>query len=218
MKLVSPYRYIKQYTKISLEPYYMNCDIRNNMKLILKKNVEKKCNKNGFVDEVYRIIDYSDGYMPPENLNGNVLYNIIYHCKICIPVENTMVIGLIKIIHQELIIAINGPIMFFIPKDKIDINVWSINDGFYNIIHKKKLVVGNYIKIQIINKRLNLNDTQIKTIGNLIDFATEEEIDRFYGNKIIESHNNIDSEEQNNNKSHNISEEQNNNKSTNIKE
>ena len=57
-KLVSPYKNIKQYTRISLEPYHMNSDIRNNMKLTLKKKVEKKCNKNGFIDEVYKILEY----------------------------------------------------------------------------------------------------------------------------------------------------------------
>lgn len=38
MKLVSPYRNIKQYTKISLEGYHLNSDIKNNMKIVLKKN------------------------------------------------------------------------------------------------------------------------------------------------------------------------------------
>jgi len=42
MKLTSPYRNIKQNTNISIEPYYMNSDIRNNMKIVLKKKVEKK--------------------------------------------------------------------------------------------------------------------------------------------------------------------------------
>ena len=39
MKLVSPYRNIKQHTRISIEPYHMNSDIKNNMKIILKKKV-----------------------------------------------------------------------------------------------------------------------------------------------------------------------------------
>ena len=34
MKLVSPYKNIKQYTRISLEAYYMNSDIKNNIKMI----------------------------------------------------------------------------------------------------------------------------------------------------------------------------------------
>ena len=187
MKLVSPYRNIKQYTKISLEPYYMNTDIINNMKVVLKKKIEKKCNKNGYVDEVYRIMEYSDGIMPAENLNGNAIYNIIYHCKICIPIENTIIIGLIKVINQELIIAINGPIMFFIPKENIETTIWDVHDGYVNKTDKKKLVIGDYVKIQILDKRINQNDTQIRTIGKLLEIANEEEIDKFYGTKIVET-------------------------------
>ena len=41
MKLVSPYRNIKQYTRISIDPYHMNSDIKNNMKIILKKKQKK---------------------------------------------------------------------------------------------------------------------------------------------------------------------------------
>ena len=52
--------------------------------------------------------------------------------------------------------------MFFIPKDKIDINIWNINDGFYNKVNKKKLSIGNYIKILVINKRLNYNLYYVK--------------------------------------------------------
>ena len=163
----------------------MNSDIKNNMKIVLKKKVEKKCNKNGFIDEVYRILEYSDGLMPPENLNGSAIYNITYHCKICIPVENAILLGQVKVINQELIIAINGPIMFFIPKENIDTNTWDIADGYMNKNFKKKLVSGDYIKIQIINKRINQNDTQIKSIGKLIDFATPEEVEKYFGTKIV---------------------------------
>jgi DNA-directed RNA polymerase subunit E'/Rpb7 len=185
MKLVSPYRNIKQYTRISVESYHMNSDIKNNMKIILKKKVEKKCNKNGFVDEVYRILEYSDGMMPPENLNGAAIYNITYHCKLCIPVENTMVIGQVRVINQELIVAINGPIMFFIPKENVDNNVWDIPDGYMNKLKKRKLISGDYIKIQIVDKRINQNDSQIKSIGKLLDFTTPEEVDKYFGSKIV---------------------------------
>jgi DNA-directed RNA polymerase subunit E'/Rpb7 len=185
MKLVSPYRNIKQYTRISVEPFHMNSDIKNNMKIILKKKVEKKCNRNGFVDEVYRILEYSDGIMPPENLNGSAIYNITYHCKLCIPVENTSIIGMIKVINQELVVAVNGPIMFFIPKENVDTNVWDIPDGYFNKNKKRKLMAGDYVKIQIMDKRINQNDSQIKSIGRLIDFASSDEVDKYYGAKIV---------------------------------
>lgn len=185
MKLVSPYRNIKQYTRILIESFHMNSDIRNNMKIVLKKKVEKKCNKNGFVDEVYRILEYSDGFMPPENLSGGAIYNITYHCKLCIPVENTIIIGQVRVINQELVVAINGPIMFFIPKENIDTNIWDIPEGYFNKLLKRKLVSGDYVKIQIIDKRINQNDSQIKAIGKLLDLATPEETEKYFGSKVV---------------------------------
>jgi len=188
-KLVSPYRNIKQYTRISVEPFHMNSDIKNNMKIILKKKIEKKCNKNGYVDELYRILEYSDGIMPPENLNGCVIYNITYHCKICIPIENTLIIAQIKVINQELIIAVNGPIMFFIPKENVDTNIWDIPEGYLNKTKNKKIQRDDYVKIQVIDKRINQNDSQIKSIGKLIDFASSEEVDKYFGSKIVTEQN-----------------------------
>lgn len=185
MKLISPYRNIKQFTRISIEPYHMNSDIKNNMKLVLKKKVEKRCNNNGYIDEVYKILEYSDGRMPPENLSGSAIYDIAYHCKICIPIENTVLIGMIRVINQELVVAINGPIMFFLPKEHVDTNMWDIPDGYMNKTAKKKLTTGDYVKIQIIEKRINRNDSQIKSIGKLLDFASSEEVEKYFGNKVV---------------------------------
>ena len=196
MKLVSPYRNIKQYTRISVEPYHMNSDIKNNMKIILKKKVEKKCNKNGFVDEVYRILEYSDGIMQPENLNGAAIYNITYHCKLCIPIENTVIIGQVRVINQELVVSVNGPIMIFIPKENVDTNIWDIPDGYLNKLKKKKLTSGDYIKIQIMDKRINQNDSQIKTIGKLLEFATPDEVTKYFGSKIMSDKNQPDTKSQ----------------------
>ena len=85
----------------------------------------------------------------------------------------------------ELVVAINGPIMFFIPKENVDTNVWDIPDGYMNKLKKIKLTSGDYIKIQIVDKRINQNDSQIKAIGKLLDFATSEEVDKYFGSKIV---------------------------------
>jgi DNA-directed RNA polymerase subunit E'/Rpb7 len=190
MNVISPYKNIEQNTRIMLEPYQMNSDIRNHLKFNLKKKVEKRCNKNGYVDEVYRITHYSDGIMAPENLSGNVIYDIGYHCRLCIPIENSIIIGQIKVINQELVFASNGPIMIFIPRTNIDTNIWNISDNFSHKDKKNvKLNIGDYVYIQIINKRINNHDTQIKTIGKLLDIASEDDITTYFGTKIIEETN-----------------------------
>jgi DNA-directed RNA polymerase subunit E'/Rpb7 len=188
MSLVSPYKNIEQHTKILIEPHQMNSDIRNHLKFNLKKKVEKKCNNNGYVHEIYKINTYSDGMMIPEYLSGSAIYNVTYHCKICIPIEKSIIIGQVKVINQELVVAINGPIIIFIPKDNIDSTIWNISDNFsYNKDPNKKLLIGNFVCIQVLNKRINRNDTQIKMIGKLLDIASEKDVEKFYGNTITEN-------------------------------
>jgi DNA-directed RNA polymerase subunit E'/Rpb7 len=194
MKPITPYKNVEQYTRIIIEPYQMNSDIRNYMKINLKKKVEKKCNKNGYVDEVYRIISNSDGELAPDNLSGNAIYNISYHCRLCLPIENTIIIGQVKLINQELVATVNGPIMTFIPKDNVDNNYWDVSDNYsHKQIKNTKLKVGDYVLIQILNKRINQNDVQIKTIGKLLDFAEEKDIKEYFGYKDENIENNNES-------------------------
>ena len=187
MNIISPYKNVEQYTRIVIEPHQMNSDIRNHMKYNLKKKVEKKCNKNGYVDEIYKITSYSDGQMIPENLSGNAIYDVSYHCKLCIPIENSIIIGQVKVINQELVFAVNGPIMMFIPRENIDPSYWINNID--NFIHKEKnikLNIGDYVCVQIINKRINKYDTQIKIVGKLLDLPTNKEVEKYFGTVIDE--------------------------------
>ena len=80
--------------------------------------------------------------------------------------------------------------MIFIPKDNIDTTYWNPVDNFSHMEKKNtKLEIGNYVCVKILNKRINKGDTQIKTIGKLLNLATELEVDKFFGNKIIDENN-----------------------------
>ena len=182
--LVSPYKNTTQYTKIQIKPHMMNSDIQNIMKLVLRKKVEKRCNKNGFIDEVHRIEKFIEEDLHPENLSGCANFYITYHCRICLPIENSIIIAQVKAINQELILAINGPIMIFIPKDNVDSQVWDVTDKFLHRKDKSNLKLNNYIKVEVINKRVNQGDHQIKVIGKVLDYASNEEVEKFFGSVI----------------------------------
>ena len=185
MSLMSPYKETYQYTRIKIEPHYFNADIRNNMEHILKQKIEKKCNKNGYVDEIYEIVEYSDGIMVPENLSGGAVFNIKYHCRLCYPIINSIIIAQVRKITYELIICINGPLYIFIPKEKIDQSYWNISDNFKNKINGKHLELNMYVQVLIIDKRINQHDKKIKAEGKMMNIASEEEIRKYYGNTII---------------------------------
>lgn len=181
MELSPLYTIENQATRISIEPYHMNSNILLNMLDITKKKIEKKCNKNGYIYEVLEITNYSNGYMPAENLNGNAIIDIDYKAKIYIPIVNTCIITTVKIIKSE-IICIVGKIIIFIPEDNIDTNIWDIENKYTNILSNTKLKINDFVKVKIINKRINNNEEQIIAIGQLCDFPTNEEIQNFYYN------------------------------------
>jgi DNA-directed RNA polymerase subunit E'/Rpb7 len=165
-------------------------NIVHNTKKNLHRTIgETDLSPDDVIDEVYKILEFTDGILLPENLNSSAIYNIQYHCRICIPIENTIIISYIKLISNDLIVAINGPLFIFIPKNSIDNNTWDIPEGFMNKKTNKKLQVGDYVKIQIMDKRINQGDSQIKIMGKLLDFATEDEVEKYYGSKIIKTEN-----------------------------
>lgn len=194
--LVSPYKNITQYSKIQVKPNQMNSDIKNIIKMTLRKKVEKKCNKNGFIDEVYRIESSEAMDMEPENLSGCCNFNVSFHCRMCIPIEKTKLVVQIKNLNQVLILAVNGPIMIFIPKENIDLDIWDIYDHFLHKKSKEILKVNSFVKVEVVKARINQQDYQIKVIGSLLDFATEEEVNNYYGN-VVEGDSILRSEQDN---------------------
>lgn len=193
-KLLSPYKNTIQHTTIQVMPQHMNSDILANMELILKQKVENKCNKYGYIEKVHTIEKYSEGTLIAENFLGAANYKVDYQCRMCLPIENTMIVVKVHNINSELVILSNGPIIIFIPKENIDTNIWSITN---NITHKKNdkiLKTDDYVKVIIDKIKINQNDTQIKSIGILGDFAKISEKENYYGSIISE-----DKEEENDN-------------------
>ena len=90
-------------------------------------------------------------------------------------------------VNPDLIVVINGPILIFIPKNNVDVNIWDIPENYNHKKSNKNLSIGDFVKIQIIDKRINQGDSQIKVIGKLQDFASEEEIEKYYSFNIIKT-------------------------------
>ena len=180
-EITLPYRNIIQYTRIQILPHMMNSDIESNMDIVLQKKVEGKCNRYGYIDKVHRIDTYEEIIMTPENLSGAANYNITYHCRICIPVENTIIIGTVKALNSEIVIVSNGPLIIFIPKTNVDSNLWEISNELINKTTKLQLKQNDFVKVLIDKTKINQSDTQIKCIGKLLNIAGEDDVKHFFG-------------------------------------
>ena len=184
-QLVSPYTNTIQYGKIYIRPSQMNSDIEQNMELVVKQKYENRCNKYGYIDKVYAIEDYEECILPPEDLSGSATYNISYQCRLCLPLENTMIVSQIHNINNEIILK-NGPIITIIPKVNINTTVWELSNIVYHKEKKTELKPNDYVKIVIDKHKINQYDTKIITIGILVDYASKEEVENYFGSVVEE--------------------------------
>ena len=193
--MVYPFHETEQETKIVITPSQMNSNIIENMKDNLVNKLLNKCNETGYVNKIYNIVKYSQGIINAENFSASAIYKVVFKCELCLPMENTFIVGQIKIINQALIIATNGPIKIYIRKGSTGID----NNKFINhdtiIIHKDSnqvIETNSFIKILVKGKKINLGDKHIMVNGIIKDIVTEEEKDKYFYKEINETNNNID--------------------------
>lgn len=198
-KLTSPYLDTEQYSRVSLESYQMNSDVLINLKFNLTKKVEGKCNKDGFVVKVHKIIEHLNGAIQPENFSASAVFDIKYSCKLCLPIENTTIITKVRTINKVLMVAENGPILCIVLANNINQEKFkmSANNGFYSIKKKREIESDDYVKIHIISKTFNFGDNQIKVMGFLNDVATDEEVENYFDENTADNELTLKGEENN---------------------
>jgi DNA-directed RNA polymerase subunit E'/Rpb7 len=174
------------HTNVILYPYQMNNDLYINLKKNLIDKVEEKCVENCYIIKVYKIINYSNGIIEPENFTGSAKYNVRYMAKKCMAIQGTFIIAKMSVYKSNVNFAIakfGNIINIVIQKNEKDINVNNFmisNDK--NLVHKsslKKLNVDDFVKVQLKSVRLFKDETSINCIGYLDDLATPEEIEKF---------------------------------------
>lgn len=168
--------------KITVLPNQCDAGIDDHILQNLKLKVEKKVGDNGMVLYVTRIINYYDGVIDGVNLMSSTVYTIYYECFFCSPIEGMEIICVIENSMKGLLIARNGPIYagIEIGPSKIDTQKFEINNG--KIYHKKNNTLidkGIYVKLEIINRKLNSKESNISTVCKLLDIATKSEISMF---------------------------------------
>jgi DNA-directed RNA polymerase subunit E'/Rpb7 len=176
--LVNPYKNTIFYTRVKLLPYQMNNELYINLKNNLKKKVEKKCNKYGYINKVYKILSYSDGTINPEDFNASAVFDIKYSASSCIPVENTKIVVKIEKMNNMAILAKNGPIKVVLKYDKISPKFKVVQGTI--LYNNNQIKAGDYLTISILAKRFYNKDIFISVYGYIDDVPTEKQISDNY--------------------------------------
>ena len=203
--LSTPYKDTILYSKVCIKPHQINNDLYLNLKNNLKKNKEKKNNEYGYITKIYKILDFNDGEVIPENFDASVIYNVSFSCRLCKPILNQKIICKIEFINKLFIKSINGPIISVTLVKSEDIsNKFSINN--LNEIHyistNKKLDPNDFVTIIVKGIKFESKDKKIIITSHLDDIPNENEIkeyfnEKFDSEKIEEIKNEIDEDSEN---------------------
>jgi DNA-directed RNA polymerase subunit E'/Rpb7 len=180
--IIGPYINTILESYITLEPIQMNNNIYKNLKDNLVRRFEGRCMKDyGFISKIHEIVNYSDGYIVPENPKASATFKIKFSCKLCFPLKNKQLVCKISEGNKLTLRLVNGPINVIITMDRINKDVFYQDPKSGLIMFKKNgkseaLTSGKYVKVTVETRTFNDMDSIIMAMGFLDDIASEPEI------------------------------------------
>jgi len=154
-----PYFIKELNTRVNLKPnQFKNLD--KNIYDNLKNKIEGRNQSCGYVNpDSCVIVKRSNGYFRGNHLTGEMTFDINYIAEVCYPMKGDIIVSNIADINEGGLIAINGPIVMFAPKD------YQNNYSFF----EKGINLGSKIKFQVIDSKSQLYDNTIDTIVEIIE-------------------------------------------------
>lgn len=146
--------------KIVLPITTIGKNLKENIEENIKANYEGKCVVEGYIKpNSSNIITFSSGSIERGN---NVLFEVVFECDICFPVEGMLISCVAKNITKAGIRAesandVPSPVVVFIAKDH-----------HYSVSYFSEIQEGDKVTVRVIGQRFELNDKFISIIGELI--------------------------------------------------
>ena len=134
-------------------------NLKENIEQTLRNEIEGKCIDEGYIRPgSIIIVSYSAGV-----ISGNlVLFNVLFECLVCRPVEGMRFRAVVKNVTKAGIRAefneVKSPVVVFIARDH-----------HYKSAQFAKLQEGDDINVRVIGIRYELNDEYISIIGELVE-------------------------------------------------
>ena len=126
----------------------------------IRNTIEGKCIVEGFVKpNSSKIIRYSSGML---ERGSNVVFEVVFECDICFPVEGMIISCVVKSIIKagirvESSSDVPSPFVGFVPQDHLS-----------GSQHMNDVQEGQIISVRIIGQRFELNDKMVSIIGELV--------------------------------------------------
>jgi len=134
-------------------------NIKNTLENVIKKQIEGKCNIEGFIKpNSIKVLTYSSGIL----VENTVMFEVVFECLVCCPVQGMLIKCNVKNVTQAGIRAtINeeiSPIVAYVSRDH------HYNNNYFNTIKENDDIV-----VRVIGQRYELNDPQVSLIGEIVE-------------------------------------------------
>ena len=134
--------------------------LKQNLESLVASEIEGRCIVEGFVKPgSTRLLTYNSGLIR----NGGVVFEVVFECMSCCPVEGMLIDCVAKNITKAGIRAeMDGdgvsPVVVFVARDHSHLN------DYFNAIAE-----GDNIKVRVIGQRFELNDKYVSVIGEVVE-------------------------------------------------
>jgi len=150
--------------KIHLKFNSVGRNLKETLEKKIKKEIEGKCSIEGFIKpNSTKVVSYSSGLM----VDNHVMFEVVFECLVCCPVEGMRIKCTIQNITQAGIRAT-------INEEVSPIIVYITRDHHYNNTYFNKVTDGEEITVRVIGQRYELNDPHVSVIGEIIETKTDK--------------------------------------------
>lgn len=138
--------------------------LKHNLEQTVASEIEGKCIVEGFIKpHSIKILTFSSGLVK----NGRVIFEVVFECLSCCPVEGMLIDCIAKNITKagiraEIDSAIS-PVVIFVARDHNNLS------DYFNSISE-----GDAIKIRVIGQRFELNDKYVSIIAEIVEQREEK--------------------------------------------
>lgn len=144
--------------KVSIAVANIGGNISNTIRMLQSKKIEGKCGENGFVkDGSTEILNYSNGVCR----GANIMFDVVYQCQVCNPVQGMIVDCIVKNITKA---GIRAELEGYDPSPVV---IFIARDHHYAVKEFSAVGEGDRIQIKVVGQRFELNDTYVSVIAEL---------------------------------------------------
>lgn len=167
---------IKFKTQVQLRPNELDVRMEEHILFKLQQQYEGICSRHGFIKPgSLKVIERSLGQLVKAHFNGHIRFELTVVAECCNPVEGMVVPATVKNKNQMGILAESMVSLDGVQVPVLDIIIPKRTAGISSQIPLENLEVGDWIQVEVLGKRFQLNDKRISIIGRGVESAEAAE-------------------------------------------